>query len=403
MAVSAFFPEVWSQMAQELHKPRAIYRQLANFRGEPLLKSGDVFHRVRPSDPYIQPITRGTDLDQQSVDDIDESMTINKEYGGLVGIERFDEVQSNVDLMADQLKYGMTNLTNVIDSNFLYEVLNATSSLDAANFGGTAGKPVTLSGSNVFDAMAKSKQKLSDQNIDHSNLYGVIDPATAFVIESQLGARETAMGDNVTRNGYDGNMLRFGNFDLYVTNNYTRSLQLNLATNPTDGDTVVLTIGGTAVTFTFVNVIGATPGNVLIAGSADATRVNLESLINAPGTTTANGVGFTGATKALLQTYMVADDDAAGNYITFYAKGKTLTGSETLTDATDAFDATEASAYLMFGQKGAVDMIIQDAPHFTKREEPRRETTNLLMTTLWGQKTYTDGAQKLVNLRVLTS
>lgn len=403
MAVSAFFPEKWASVAQELHKPMAIYRQLANFRAESEMRNGDVFHRAIPGDPYIQPVIRGTDLDQQSTDGTDQSMSIDKEFGFLVGVEEFDEVQSSVPLMATYLKNAMRNLSNVIDSSFLYEVLNATSSLDAGDFGGTAGVGVTLSGSNVFDAMAKVKQKLSEQNIDHSNLYGVIDPATAFVIESQLGGRETAMGDQVSRNGYDGNMLRFGGMDLYVTNNYTQSIELDLATNPTNGDTVVFTVGGTAITFTFVSVIGSTAGNVLIAGTVDGTRANLETLINAPATTTANGVAFSGATLRLLQSSCVAVNDDSADTLTFYTKGKSLSGSETLTDATDGFDATEASAYLMFGQKGAVDMVTQVAPRFSKREEPRRETINLLGTSLWGQKTYTDGAQKLVNLRVLKS
>lgn len=403
MAVSAFFPEHWAKVAQTLHKPKAIYRQLANFRAESEMKNGDVFHRVIPGDPYIQPITRGTDLDGQTTDGTDQTMTADKQYGGLVHVDDFDEVQSSVPLMAEYLKNGMTNLTNTIDSYFLSEVLNATSSLDAGNFGGTAGVPLTLTGSNVFDAFAKSKQKLGEQNIDLSDLYGVIDPETAFVIESQIGAKETGMGDTVTRNGYMGNMMRYGMMDLYVTNNYTRSLQLNLATNPTDGDTVVLTIGGTAVTFTFVDTIGTTAGNIHIEGTVDATRANFAELLNAPGTTDAGQVAFTGSTLRLLQTYITGTNDNDANTLTIYSKGKTLTGTETLTDATDAFDATEASKYLMIGQKGAVDMVIQSRPKFTKREEPRRETVNLLFSSLWGQKTYTDGAQKLVNLRVLQS
>lgn len=403
MPTSAFFPEKWAAVAQELHKPTAIYRQIANFRSEADMKMGDVYHRVLPGDPYVQPIVRGTDLDQQSTDGTDQTMTINNENGFLVGVEEFDEVQSSVPLMGTYVKNGMRNLTNSIDASVLHEVLNATSALDAANFGGAAGVGVTLSGSNVFDAMGRVKEKLSEQNIDHSNLYGVIDPSTAFVIESQLGARETKMGDEVSRNGYDGNMLRFGGMDLYVSNNYTQSEVLGLATNPTNGDTVVFTVGGTAITFTFVNAIGTTAGNVLIAGNVDATRANLAALINAPQTTTANGVAFTGATLRLLQVSCSAVNDDAADTLTFYAKGKSLSGSETLTAAADGFVAAQKSGWLMFGQKGAVDMTVQVAPRFSKREEPRRETTNLLASSLWGQKTYTDGAQKMVSLRILKS
>jgi len=69
----------------------------------------------------------------------------------------------------------------------------------------------------------------------------------------------------------------------------TGSAVLALATNPSNTETV--TIQGQV--FTFVSSIGTTEGNVLIGGSADATRANLAALINAPQTTTANGVALT--------------------------------------------------------------------------------------------------------------
>lgn len=404
MPVSAFFPEKWAAVAQELHKPKAIYRQLANFRAEKDMKNGDIFHRVIPSDPYVQPVTRGTDLDQQAVGGTDENLTIDQEFGTLVGIENFDEIQSSVSLMGEQMKYTMINITNVIDSSFLSETLNADQEIDASDFGGVTGTPLTLSGSNIFETMAKVKQKLGENNIELDNLYGAIDPATAFVIESQVGSKETALGDSVTRKGFTGNMMRYGGFDLFVTNNYTRSIELAMATNPSNTNTVVLTVGGTAITFTAVSSIGTTEGNFLIAGTVDGTRANLEALINAPGTTTANGVAFsTLATLRLLQTAVTATNDDTADTLTVFAKGKTLVGTETLTDATDEFTAAQAAKDLMFGQRRAVDMVVQSSPRFIKRDEPRRETVNLLVTTLWGQKSYTDGAEKMVNVRVLKS
>jgi predicted aconitase with swiveling domain len=45
--------------------------------------------------------------------------------------------------------------------------------------------------------------------------------------------------------------------------------------------------------FTFKTTLGSTAGNVLIGGSADVARANLAALINAPTTTTANGVALT--------------------------------------------------------------------------------------------------------------
>ena len=92
-----------------------------------------------------------------------------------------------------------------------------------------------------------------------------------------------------------------------------------MATQPADGDPI--TIGG--VTFTFKTVLGATAGNVLIGGSADAARANLAALINAPGTTTANGVALSAANQAIIQQQLrlTATNDNTANTMTVVGIG----------------------------------------------------------------------------------
>lgn len=402
-SLSPYFPEFWAKTAQVLHKPKAIYRQVANFRGEADMKSGDVFHRILPNTTQIQDYTRYSDIDMQDISGTDETLTVSNEKAFGFQVDDMDEVQSNLSLAQTYMQNSMRDLTNVMDSDMLYEAINATSTVDAGDVGGTSGLPITLSGSNVFETFTKVQQKLGEQNIELNSLYGVVDPATAQVISSQVGSRETSFGDTVTRNGFMGNMIRYNGMDIYVTNNYTSSLVLDLATNPTNGDTVVYTIGGTDVTFTFVSSIGTTPGNVLIAGTVDATRANLETLINAPGTTTANGVALTAATGLYLVQQCVASNSNSADELTFYAKGKSLSGSETLTDATDGFAATKNTRHLQFGRKGAVDMVVQSAPRVDLRKEPKGFVTNVIGASLYGLKTFTDGAQQLVDVQVLYS
>lgn len=399
--LSPYFPEFWSKTAQVLHKPRAIYRQIANFRAEPEMKFGDTFHRILPNTTGIQNYQRYTDIFMQSISGTDQQLVVDKQKAFGFQVDDLDEVQANLNLATTYSQNAIRDLTNTLDSDFLYEVLNATSLVDDGTIGGTAGNPIPLSGSNVFDTISRVHEDLAIQNIDLENLYGVIDPSTFQVIMSQNAARETPFGDTMTQDGYLGNKIRYAGIDLYVTNNYTRSIQLNLATQPTDGDTVTLTVQGTAVTFTFKTVLGSTAGNVLIGGSADAARANLVALINAPGTTTANGVAFSEANQIVLQSVTATNDNTA-NTATIYAKGKTLVGTETLTDATDGFDATQASNYLMFGQRGAVDGVVQVEPKMEMRMEPKQFTTNILGLSLYGFKTFTDGAQALVNVRVLS-
>jgi hypothetical protein len=70
-----------------------------------------------------------------------------------------------------------------------------------------------------------------------------------------------------------------------------------LPTNPTNAQTLTLTINGNAIVITFVSAIGSTAGNVLIAGSAAATAANLLGLLNQPQTTTSTAVALSTANQ----------------------------------------------------------------------------------------------------------
>ena len=69
---------------------------------------------------------------------------------------------------------------------------------------------------------------------------------------------------------------------------------------PTNGQTIILTINGTPVTFTAVSVIGATPGNFLIGATLLDTVNNLVGLLTAPGTTNATQVALSAPNQTLV-------------------------------------------------------------------------------------------------------
>lgn len=400
-SLSTFAPEFWSKTAQVLWKPQAIYRQVANFRGEADMKFGDVFHRILPNTTAVQNYSRYSDIDAQDISGTDETLTINLEKAFRFEVDDFDEIQSNLSLAGVFSKNGVADLANVVDSDLLYEAVNATSTLDDGTLssGTASGTPLSVSGTNVFEAFAVADQLLAEQNVPLDQKFGAISPDVARVIMAQNGARETEMGDSVTRAGYMGNMIRYAGYDLYVTNNYTRRAVLSLATQPTNNDPLTITIGGQACTVTFVTSIGTTAGNVLIGANVDATRANLAGLINAPSTTSSTQVAYTGASLYAMQRCFAVNSNSADT-LTLYCKGKSLSVAETLTDATDTWTSAQNSSVLMLGRKGAVDMVIQEAPKFKIKEEPRRFGSNLLGKSLYGVKTFTDGSKQLVNLFV---
>ena len=74
-----------------------------------------------------------------------------------------------------------------------------------------------------------------------------------------------------------------------------------LPTNPTNGETLTLTINGTAIVITFVTgSVGTTAGNVLIQSTAALTAAALAAFLNQPQTTTANAVALSTADQQLV-------------------------------------------------------------------------------------------------------
>ena len=86
-----------------------------------------------------------------------------------------------------------------------------------------------------------------------------------------------------------------------------------LPTNPTNTQTLTLTINGTAITVTFVSSIGSTAGNVLIAGTAALTAANLIGLLTNPGVTSST------------QVALAANNQTLANYIDWHLVGTTIT------------------------------------------------------------------------------
>lgn len=388
-----------------------VFAAQASFEERAKLTNGQAVTRPYTNVMYEQTYTRGSDMTMQTLTETNETLTVNTSKATPFAIDDLDAVQSNFKLMQEYSDRAMRALNKAVDADYLGEVVNATSTVDAGDVGGSSGSPITLDATNVLQIYAAALRKLQLQNVD---IIGAIDPRqeagnqkpggkagfanlNPWFLEQltySLAGRETIGGDQIGRNGYTNSY--FG-FDNYVTTNGTWTGVFSMATQPTDGDTV--TING--VTFTFKTTLGSTAGNVLIGGSADVARANLAALINAPGTTTANGVALSQANQDLLLRMTAANDNSA-NTMTVIAEGYGyVVVSETLTDATDAW--TSEISHQMFGQKGAVDMVLQAKPQVKVSEIPKQLGNYVKPYVLYGQKTFSEGAKALVNVEINSS
>lgn len=376
---------------QVKHYVKDVFRAFVSMEERALLTNGQSVVRPYRSTLNAQLYTRGSDMSFQDTTDTAETLTVSTSPAVPFTVDDLDALQSNYKLQDEYAEDAARKLGNIIDGDVLYESLNAVSTVDAADFGGTAGNPIGISTSNVLSIMFAANRKLNTQNIDLDKRFGVFSPQAMQFVEEYWAGRETIGGDQVGVNGFRG---RMANADLLMSNNTTVEAVLSLATQPTANDT--LTIGG--VTFTFVGSIGATAGNVLIGLNVDATRANLAGLINNPGTTSATQVALSTADQGTFFGVSAVNDNNA-NTLTVYAKGKsTFAVTEVLTDATDTW--TKQIQHNLFGRKGAIDLVIQKEPTVKVDSIPKQLGVYVKPYTLYGKKTFLEGAQALVDIKL---
>lgn len=393
---TADFAEIWAKEQQEVFYKENVAMKIADVSFKGAMSSGDTLNRPYRSANNVQTYTRGTAITIDDKTDTQESLTVNKQFASGFYVDDFDKIQSSYNLIANYAKDDGEYLSNQVDADVLGEYVNATSTVDDGTIGGTAGNGISLTTSNILKTISAAKKKLAKQNVKISDLFGVISPEVEDILIQYGAGRDTTMGDGFNK---DGAIMDFYGFRLFRSNQTSGSAVLSLATQPTATDTV--TIEG--VTFTFVSSIGTTAGNVLIGANVDATRVNLETLINAPTATTSTGVALsTNDARAFVNA--TATDSAAADTLTVVFKGAgTLEVSETLTDGTDTWTAALEKQHNLFGRKGSITLVMQSDARPQVKQVPDKLGVNILNGVLYGVKTFADGAKELVNVEIASS
>jgi hypothetical protein len=239
-----------------------------------------------------------------------------------------------------------------------------------------------------------AKLKKNNQNL--MNMAFVLDSYGIADMFQYLLGKNADFVNALFQNGYINQDV--AGAAVYCSENLTGTSVLSLATQPTDGDTI--TIGG--VTFTFKTAVGSTEGNVLIGASADAARANLALAINKGTGAGTNYIELTTADRRTItkSLRLTATNDNTADTLTVVGTGSgRLTVSETLTDATDTWTKNYISAY--FGKKGGIDVVIQKESKMDAVPEPKQPgSRNISSTIIYGIKTFADGAQRFLNVKI---
>lgn len=382
---------------QDILNKMLVGLKVANTRYESNLKYGDTVTRfaLDLSGVRVRAFTNLTDRTIDPITDSTQNMTVNIQSGAVFPIARLEEIQAGP---LDPGEFAGRNVAikvaTYLDSYILYEAKNAFSVFDDGSLaagGAASGTPITLSSTTVPQMVSMTFAKLFSNNAEMTNLCWVLDPFSVSQIAQFPIGKELSNENTTFKNGFSGNLY---GAEVYVSNNLTG--EATLLSSGAFTDTQTITIGG--VVFTTVTTIGSTAGNVLIGANAAATITNLAALLNAPDTTTAQGVALSAADQVTItDTLGIVATATSATVLTIVARGSSrLALSETQTNA--SWSTNFVHAY--YGQKGAIDVAIQDNPKMMMRDEPKQLTTNIFTDIVAAVKTFTDGSKRFLDVQI---
>ena len=381
--LDAFSPEYWSARTQRLLKKKLIAREIASMEEQATLRDGDMVHRPYYSDVVVNNYTKGTDVTVQDVSATDEYLVVNKSKEATVYIDEIDVKQNKYDAANKYIDRMTYALKKDIDWAFLQEVLNAEYTMDDGDMWGTAGNPVTVSVANVFKLFTLTEAKMNANDIEDTKpWFFVITPDVKANIQQTnlvngFQQADAALRGTLKGMGYLGT---WGNFNIFVSNNVAHS---NLVTVSSLAAADTLTINGVTITF------AAAPAN---AGECKPTAAALIGMINGVMGTAGDYVEFDAADRAKLLSVNAKAVDNSGNVqiitagsVAYAQSGVTLGGEV---------------AHCWAGQYGCTDMVIQKDVAVQKNKEPKKTGYNYLCWTLYGIKTFTEGAKRCIKVNV---
>lgn len=388
-------PELWSREMQEIREKDLVAMAIANTAISSQMVYGDTFHMPYRSNLHAVNYTKGTDLNRQDVSSTDETLSVDQIKAVPIYLDHIDQVQNSYDTQMALAGDMQRDLDRVLDAEVLSAYAEASSNVDAGDVGGSSGTAVTLTTSNVDGVILAAKRYLTRLNVRLDNRFLVISPYFEQVLLDYLSGKDSNLGDTVGTNGHIGK--RFG-FDIYVSNNLTQTATWTPANNPSDGDTV--TING--VVFTF-NTTPSAAGSVDIGGSTAASIDNLVAAVN-------NANGYAASAGSATAYFEVTTSDRALIESCVATDGTTVMTIEFKGAGEIALAASEVAdpwslqiAHALAGRKGATSVAIQESPTVDVMKDPDRIGHNLTAHSLYGVKTFNDGADALVDIRLLAS
>ena len=306
-----------------------------------------------------------------------------------------DNFQASPKLIADEAENQAQILSDQIDSDVLGEIFSAASTVDDGSIGGTAGNGITLAEANVYKIPNAVTKKFQRLNVNNGTMRAVVSPDYMEIRNNSVTSRVTELGDKAVIKPYRG---EYGGYQHYVSNLIAGSAVITWGATPTDGDIIVLE----GQTFTAKTTLGSTAGNFTIGANAAAAKLAFETLVNDPTTTTATGVAL-GTTASSTVRMFINKISAVATSATLTTVRVNGTGviSISVTFTSGSNTLTKKKQHLFFEKGDAPALAIQyDKVPDGGRVDGKYKVEEYIWGSLYGIKTFTDLAKRLVNVEI---
>lgn len=372
--------EFWGDLQADLYvQNTAVY--LANQRLENLIsEDGYKAHRPILTHPDVGTYTPHSDISFDTKTASKQTLTVSTFEYAAEDIDVTEQKQTPYNLVDHSLMSIRQGLLNRVEQVYMSQFANADHTIS----GGTQ----EVSTSNIMDIVEEAEGILGSYDAPYETAMRamVFGPKTVSKLRRARGERETALGDAVSQNGVIG---PWNGWTVVQNNNIPWSATLTIATQPTDGDTVVIN----GVTFTFKTTLGTTAGQVLIGASAATARANLKSAVEGGGTVGTDYIALAAKDAFMLRRKRhIRCASAEGMLFTGYGD---ISVSETLTAAADVWSLQVSTPIFMV--RGAIDLVVQFMDLVvTKKEKGFADLTKGIIGV--GAQTFDDGATWMVKL-----
>jgi hypothetical protein len=221
-----FIPDIWSRRILDQLDKYLVAEQICNNLWEGDIKqAGDSVKIWTPGSITVKTYTKDSDhAAADTTTGTDQTMTIDQQKYFNFQIDAITEAQVPVNVLNAYMDRAIYAMRDNIDAH----ILGLYTGVAAAN---TQTPTAVISSSNIYTECLSLYRKMTDAKIALDGRYLVVSPRVLEQMNAYLANRATALGDQVSLNGYVG---KFAGFNIYVSHNVVETDEDMTGTSSTE-------------------------------------------------------------------------------------------------------------------------------------------------------------------------